>query len=89
MTPKFLISLNLLVASSRETTSSPNLLEKIVASYYLLFSSMATLHKIYMLGAYFCILTISDKVSAVVNLMPFLLAQARSDSYKLQLELQV
>jgi hypothetical protein len=80
MTPKSLISLNLFLASSRETTSSPNLFEKIVASYYLLFSSMATLHKIYIFGAYFWILTISDNVSAVVNLIPFLLAHARSDS---------
>lgn len=78
--------MNLFFASSREITSSPNLFEKMVASYYLFFSSIAILHKIFILGAYFWILTISDNVSAVVNLIPFLLAHARSDSNLIGLE---
>jgi hypothetical protein len=52
-TPKFLISLNLLADCSRDITSSPNLFENIVAKAYLLVSSMETLHKIYISGAYF------------------------------------
>jgi hypothetical protein len=83
LTPRFMISRNLFYAASIEGTSSPNLLEKIVANCYLFCSWMAILHRIFMSGAFFWILTTSGRVSAVVHWIFFRLAYCRSFSYEM------
>jgi len=53
LTPRLRISLNRFYADSNEGTSSPNLLEKIVANCYLFDSGIATLQSIFISGAFF------------------------------------